>query len=85
MSAVQPTQAAQPGKPVPVLLDCDPGHDDAVAILLALGSPGTDLIGITTCFVIGYLTSILTGGESKDLTGLTIHTAKAKAPSGTAS
>lgn len=42
-------------------------------------------VGITTCFVIGYLTSILTGGESKDLTGLTIHTAKAKAPSGAAS
>lgn len=36
--------------PVPVLLDCDPGHDDAVAILLALGSPGIRLLGITTCF-----------------------------------
>ena len=36
--------------PVPVLLDCDPGHDDAVAILLALGSPGVRLLGITTCF-----------------------------------
>jgi pyrimidine-specific ribonucleoside hydrolase len=34
----------------PVLLDCDPGHDDAVAILLALGSPQVDLLGITTCF-----------------------------------
>jgi pyrimidine-specific ribonucleoside hydrolase len=36
--------------PVPVVLDCDPGHDDAVAILLALGSPGVRLLGITTCF-----------------------------------
>jgi pyrimidine-specific ribonucleoside hydrolase len=36
--------------PVPVLLDCDPGHDDAVAILLSLGSPGVRLLGITTCF-----------------------------------
>lgn len=36
--------------PVPVLLDCDPGHDDAVAILLALGSPEVRLLGITTCF-----------------------------------
>lgn len=36
--------------PVPVLLDCDPGHDDAVAILLALGSPEIDLLGITTTF-----------------------------------
>lgn len=36
--------------PTPVLLDCDPGHDDAVAILLTLGSPGVRLLGITTCF-----------------------------------
>lgn len=35
---------------VPVLLDCDPGHDDAVAILLALGSPAVRLLGITTTF-----------------------------------
>jgi len=33
---------------VPVLLDCDPGHDDAIAILLALASPELDLIGVTT-------------------------------------
>ena len=33
-----------------ILLDCDPGHDDAVAILLALGSREVRLLGITTCF-----------------------------------
>jgi pyrimidine-specific ribonucleoside hydrolase len=31
-----------------VLLDCDPGHDDAIALLLALASPEIDLVGITT-------------------------------------
>jgi inosine-uridine nucleoside N-ribohydrolase len=32
----------------PVILDCDPGHDDAVALLLALASPEVDLLGVTT-------------------------------------
>jgi purine nucleosidase/pyrimidine-specific ribonucleoside hydrolase len=31
-----------------VLLDCDPGHDDAIALLLALASPELDLVGVTT-------------------------------------
>jgi pyrimidine-specific ribonucleoside hydrolase len=35
---------------VPIILDCDPGHDDAIAILLALGSPSIDLLGVTTTF-----------------------------------
>jgi Inosine-uridine nucleoside N-ribohydrolase len=34
--------------PRQIILDCDPGHDDAVAIILAAGSPAIDLIGITT-------------------------------------
>ena len=33
---------------VPVILDCDPGHDDAIALLLALASPELDLLGVTT-------------------------------------
>ena len=32
----------------PVLLDCDPGHDDAIALLLALGSDELELRGVTT-------------------------------------
>ena len=33
---------------VPVLYDCDPGHDDCVSLLLAVASPRIDLIGVTT-------------------------------------
>jgi inosine-uridine nucleoside N-ribohydrolase len=33
---------------VPIDIDCDPGHDDAMAILLALGSPEVELVGVTT-------------------------------------
>lgn len=31
-----------------IILDCDPGHDDAVAMLLAHGNPDIELLGITT-------------------------------------
>ena len=31
-----------------IILDCDPGHDDAIAILLELGSPELELVGVTT-------------------------------------
>ena len=40
--------APPPGTPRPVILDCDPGHDDALAILLACASPGLDVLGVTT-------------------------------------
>ena len=32
----------------PIILDCDPGHDDAIALLLALASPEVDVLGVTT-------------------------------------
>jgi inosine-uridine nucleoside N-ribohydrolase len=32
----------------PIVIDCDPGHDYAIAILLALASPEVELRGITT-------------------------------------
>ncbi|MDF2442875.1 MAG: inosine/uridine nucleosidase [Subtercola sp.] len=34
--------------PRKIILDCDPGHDDAIAILLAHGNPDVDLVAVTT-------------------------------------
>jgi purine nucleosidase len=31
-----------------IVLDCDPGHDDAIALLLAHGSPQVELLAVTT-------------------------------------
>lgn len=32
----------------PVILDCDPGHDDAFAIMLAAANPAIELLAVTT-------------------------------------
>ncbi len=34
-------------KPLPIIIDTDPGQDDAVAILLALASPEFEILGVT--------------------------------------
>ena len=31
-----------------IILDCDPGHDDAIALMLALASPEVHLLGVST-------------------------------------
>jgi len=33
---------------LPIILDCDPGHDDAIALILALASPELDLKAVTS-------------------------------------
>ena len=47
-----PVRPGSPTKwsPVPkkIILDCDPGHDDAVAMLLAHGNPDIELLAVTT-------------------------------------
>ena len=44
--------AAQPRK---IVIDCDPGIDDAMAIILATQHPGLDIVGITTMFGNAYV------------------------------
>ncbi|MCM1991005.1 nucleoside hydrolase [Oceanirhabdus seepicola] len=36
-------------KKKPVIIDCDPGYDDALALILALGNEKLDVRAITTC------------------------------------
>ncbi len=49
--------------PLPVIIDCDPGVDDAVAILLALASPELEVLGITT--VAGNVAGALTAKNAR--------------------
>jgi inosine-uridine nucleoside N-ribohydrolase len=49
-SGVHEHKGPGPASPTPILIDCDPGHDDAVAILLALASPEVELLGVTTTY-----------------------------------
>ena len=32
----------------PIIFDCDPGHDDAIALVMALACPDWDIRAITT-------------------------------------
>ncbi|MFW5892874.1 MAG: nucleoside hydrolase [Bacillota bacterium] len=43
----------------PIILDCDPGHDDAIAMLLAWNNPALELRGIT----------VATGNQTLEKTG----------------
>ncbi|MBN2050346.1 MAG: nucleoside hydrolase [Spirochaetales bacterium] len=33
---------------IPVIIDCDPGHDDMIALMFAAADPKIDLLGVTT-------------------------------------
>ncbi len=36
------------GESIPVILDCDPGHDDAIAMVLAHARPEIKILGVCT-------------------------------------
>ncbi|MBV9451846.1 MAG: nucleoside hydrolase [Streptosporangiaceae bacterium] len=57
----------------PVIIDCDPGHDDAIAILFALASQEIDVRGITT--VAGNQTIEHTTRNALTVIGLAGHDA----------
>ena len=56
----------------PIIIDTDPGQDDAVAILLALASPELDVLGITT--VAGNVPQPLVTENSLKLVELSMRT-----------
>jgi inosine-uridine nucleoside N-ribohydrolase len=45
---VRPNQGILRDVAIPLVIDCDPGHDDAIALLLALASPEVELLAVTT-------------------------------------
>ena len=55
-------------QPIPIIIDCDPGHDDMVAIMLAHARPELELLGITT--VAGNQTQEKTFLNARKITAL---------------
>lgn len=69
--------AAQPRK---IVIDCDPGIDDAMAIILAMQHPGFDIVGITTMFGNAYVDQATTNALTVvELSGRTIPVYKGAA------
>ena len=48
LSAGQLSAIAQVKK---IIIDCDPGVDDATALVLGMNYPGFEIMGITTAFL----------------------------------
>ena len=67
-TAAAQTAAASGAAPRRIIIDTDPGQDDAVAILLALASPELDVLGITA--VAGNVPLALTERNARALVEL---------------
>jgi purine nucleosidase len=53
-------------KPIPLIIDCDPGQDDAIALMIAMASPDElDLLGITA--VAGNVPLALTEANARSI------------------
>ncbi|TVQ41386.1 MAG: nucleoside hydrolase [Spirochaetaceae bacterium] len=48
MSTPEPAGDSPAARPRPLIIDCDPGVDDAIALMVALNSSALDVLGITT-------------------------------------
>lgn len=35
-------------KKIPIIIDCDPGHDDAIALIMAFAARNLEVLGVTT-------------------------------------
>lgn len=47
-TAIPVTTAVPVSSPIPVIIDTDPGIDDAIALMLAFGSPEIDVLALTS-------------------------------------
>src|SRR5688572_14758157 len=56
--------------PIPCVHDCDPGHDDAVALLVAAAHPALDLRAITSV------------GGNEPLDKVTLNAGRVRTPAG---
>jgi len=48
MKTVNEEEDRKMSEKIPAIIDCDPGHDDAVALMLAFGCGKLDVLGVTT-------------------------------------
>jgi purine nucleosidase len=56
--------------PIPIIIDCDPGHDDALAIMLACASPELELLGVTVTYGnVGLETTLRNACAVRELIG----------------